>query len=342
MPRGRNMDDLHEAKADTPVTAEWLRSNTRIRGWLAFFMFGLLLSALWGLGEVFVTVDTSDCYGSIILSTVDVVTVLVLLVVAILTFVAFHRRWPSAVFWARFFLIYCLLCGILSLSLAQDEMSAREFGQAIGAVFWSAIWLVYFCVSKQVSKVIPRRYRHAGFGTWAAAVILVLLPFGWGAAGIAQVVLGYHGNVEIRQSELPEGELTEGHVVFRPPKGWSSSVGPVDEVIVCVMMNGEDSSIELLSILDSDDTKENFESVAESFADEDFDKLKRQTVLDELTMVNGNKCYYRVVNYESAFYWHFAILFDSDTGKAVVLSGYFPTPDAKEMKGVLESTRFHR
>ena len=92
-----------EANPDMPVTAEWLRSNTRIRGWLAFFMFGLLLSALWGLGEVFVTVDTSDCYGSIILSTVDVVTVLALLVVAILTFVAFHRRWPSAVFWARFF-----------------------------------------------------------------------------------------------------------------------------------------------------------------------------------------------------------------------------------------------
>lgn len=331
-----------EANPDMPVTAEWLRSNTRIRGWLAFFMFGLLLSALWGLGEVFVTVDTSDCYGSIILSTVDVVTVLVLLVVAILTFVAFHRRWPSAVFWARFFLIYCLLCGVLSLSLAQDEMSAREFGQAIGAVFWSAIWLVYFRVSKQVSRVIPRQYRHAGLGTWAAVALIVLLPFVWVVVGSFQVVLGYNGNVEIRQSELPEGELTEGHVVFRAPEGWSSDVGSLGEAVVCIMMDGKDSSIELFSILDSNDTKENFEATVELFADEDFDKLKRQTVLDELTMVNGNKCYYCVVNYESAFYRHFAVLFDSDTGKAVVLSGYFPTPDAKEMKGVLESTRFRK
>ena len=156
------------------------------------------------------------------------------------------------------------------------------------------------------------------------------------------MVLGYNGNVEIRQSELPEGELTEGHVVFRPPEGWSSCVKSLGEAVVCIMMDGKDSSIELFSILDSNDTKENFEATVESFADEDFDKLKRQTVLDELAMVNGNKCYYCVVNYESAFYWHFAILFDSDTGKAVVLSGYFPTPDAKEMKGVLESTRFHR
>lgn len=336
------MDDLHEANADTPVTAEWLRSNTRIRGWLAFFMLALIVSALRSLAQAGATMSAADCYGSGILATTDVVSALVLLVVAIWTFAAFHRRRPSAVFWARFFLVYCLLCGVLSLSLAQDEMSAREFGQAIGSVFWSTIWLVYFRVSKQVAEVIPRRYRHAGLGTWAAAAILVFAPLGWMVAGIAQVVFGYHGNVEIRQADLPEGDLTEGHVVFRPPKGWSSSVGPVDEVIVCVMMNGEDSSIELLSILDSDDTKENFESVAESFADEDFDTLKRQTVLDELTMVNGNKCYYRVVNYESAFYWHFAILFDSDTGKAVVLNGYFPTPDAKEMKGVLESTRFHR
>ena len=336
------MDDLHEANADTPVTAEWLRSNTRIRGWLALFMFALLFSGLRSLVQAFVTMNAADCYGSIILSTIDVVLALVLLVVAIWTFVALHRRWPSAVFWARFFLVCCLICGVLSLLLGEDEMSAREYGQAIGAVFWSIVWLVYFRVSKQVAEVIPRQYRHAGLGTWTAAALLVLLPIGWGAAGIVQVVLGYHGNVEIRQSELPEGELTEGHVVFRAPEGWSSEVGSLGEAVVCIMMDGENSSIEFLSILDSDDTKENFESAVESFADEDFDKMKRQTVLDELTMVNGNKCYYRVVNYESAFYWHFAILFDSGTGKAVVLSGYFPTPDAKEMKGVLESTRFHR
>lgn len=332
-----------EANADKPVTAEWLRSNTRIRGWLALFMLGLLLSPLWSLDEAFVTVNSAtECYGNIIIATTGIVTVLGLLVVAIWTFAAFHRRWPSAVFWARFLLGYCLLGSVLSLSLMHDEMSASEYGQAIGTVFLLIVWLVYFRVSKQVSKVIPRQYRHAGFGTWAAAAFFVLLPFVWGAAGIAQVVLGYNGNVEIRQSELPEGELTEGHVVFRPPEGWSSDVGSLGEAVVCIMMDGKDSSIELLSILDPDDTKENFDSTAESFADEDFDKLKRQTVLDEQTMVNGNKCYYRVVNYESAFYWHFAILFDSDTGKAVVLSGYFPTPDAKEMKGVLESTRFHR
>ncbi len=331
-----------EAAADTPVTAEWLRCNTRIRGWLSLFMLALLFSGLRSLAQAVVTMTVADCYGSVILSTIDVVSALVLLVVAIWTFVALHRRWPSAVFWARFFLVYCLLCGVLSLSLGEDEMSAREYGQAIGSVFWSIVWLVYFRASKQVAEVIPRQYRHAGLGTWAAAALFVLLPIGWGVAGIAQVVLGYHGNVEIRQSELPEGELTEGHVVFRAPEGWSSEVGSLGEAVVCIMMDGENSSIELLSVLDSDDTKENFESAVESFADEDFDKMKRQTVLDELTMVNGNKCYYRVVNYESAFYWHFAILFDSGTGKAVVLSGYFPNPDTKEMKGVLESTRFHR
>ena len=218
------MDDLHEANADTPVTAEWLRSNTRIRGWLALFMLALVVSALRSLAQAGATMSAADCYGSGILATTDVVSALVLLVVAIWTFAAFHRRRPSAVFWARFFLVYCLLCGVLSLSLAQDEMSAREFGQAIGAVFWSTIWLVYFRVSKQVAEVIPRRYRHAGLGTWAAAAILVFAPLGWVAAGIAQVVLGYHGNVEIRQSDLPEGELTEGHVVFRAPEGWASVV----------------------------------------------------------------------------------------------------------------------
>lgn len=79
------MDDLHEANADTPVTAEWLRSNTRIRGWLALFMLGLLLSPLWSLDETVVMVDPAECYGSIILATTGIVTVLGLLVVAIWT-----------------------------------------------------------------------------------------------------------------------------------------------------------------------------------------------------------------------------------------------------------------
>ena len=77
---------------DPPITAEWLRSNTRIRGWLALFMLGLLLSGLRSLAQAVVTVNAADCYGSVILSTIDVVPALVLLVVGIWTFAAFHRR----------------------------------------------------------------------------------------------------------------------------------------------------------------------------------------------------------------------------------------------------------
>ena len=72
-----------ESNADSRVTAEWLRSNTRIRGWLALFMLGLLLSPLWSLDETVVMVDPAECYGSIILATTGIVTVLGLLVVAI-------------------------------------------------------------------------------------------------------------------------------------------------------------------------------------------------------------------------------------------------------------------
>lgn len=89
------MDDLHEANADTPVTAELLRSNTRIRGWLALFMLALVVSALRSLAQAGATLSAADCYGSGILATTDVVLALVLLVVAIWTFAAFHRRRPS-------------------------------------------------------------------------------------------------------------------------------------------------------------------------------------------------------------------------------------------------------
>ena len=43
-----------EAAADTPVTAEWLRCNTRIRGWLSLFMLALLFSGLRSLAQAVV------------------------------------------------------------------------------------------------------------------------------------------------------------------------------------------------------------------------------------------------------------------------------------------------
>ena len=59
------MDDLHEANADTPVTAEWLRSNTRIRGWLALFMLALVVSALEATGSDMVTTVNYHSSGSL-------------------------------------------------------------------------------------------------------------------------------------------------------------------------------------------------------------------------------------------------------------------------------------
>jgi len=340
------MNEMTETGGDTLITAEWLKKNTSIGGWLAFFMVVLLLSGLRSLANAGAALNVAESYGSGILALTDVVFALVLVVVGAWAFASFLRRSPAAVFWAKFYLILVIGSNVLTLAFAGNELSYKEFGQAIGGTFWSSVWLVFLFVSKKVEEVIPKRYRRVGLWNWLMAALFVLIPLAWIVCGMVDMLVGYHGNVEIRQSDLAEGELTDGHVVFSRLDDWSFNFETNMGFVVCNVTNVDGFAFTLVSTLDSDDSKANFEASIDSAREEEFEKMSHKVFSDESTTVNGHTCYYRVVEYETEnsqwFYWHYALVFDAKTGKVVILNGYLPHHDDKVMWNVINSLRFHQ
>ena len=163
-----------------------------------------------------------------------------------------------------------------------------------------------------------------------------------------ETIKEYQGNVEIQQSELPKGDFTDGHVVFKLSKGWSFGVETNNEVVVCKLTDDKNEScITLMSALDND-SKENFEQLfSNSVSEIGIKEWSRQTLIDKETSINGHKCYYRVTECKDKdilLSWHCVAMFDSDTGKALVLQGFFSETEKgeKPMMDLLHSIRFHR
>lgn len=338
------MDVNTTDEQNRPMTAEWLKANTRIHGWFAFFIFALALGGLFSLVYPFVTYKASDYIGSALLGMTDIVMGVVLAVVALWAIVSLCRRSPASIFWAKFYTVLVLLTNGLALWLGEAQ--SGEMKMEVRGIVWAIVWFAYLTCSQQVQEVIPKCYRRAGVRTWVCAGLLLMLPLGFFAAGVVDAVIGYQGNVEILQSELSDGELTDGHVVFDKLDGWSFGLSKVDDVNVCSFTNDQELVMTLVSALDADASKDNFIQTAAACANADFEKLAHRIVLDDMDTVNGHVRHYRIVQYDRddsvPVFWHFACMFDRDTGKVVIVNGYFLEKDVHDVAKLLKSIRFKR
>ena len=149
------------------------------------------------------------------------------------------------------------------------------------------------------------------------------------------------------QAELQEGEVTDGNVVFRSPDGWSFAKVTNDKgEVICNLTKEDGDVISLYSALDSNATKDNFEQCVAVVQNKDFEKLPHRTLADWEFYVNAHKAFYRIMEYENedgqAFYRHIAAVFDSDTGRAVLVGRYSREQDESIIKRLLQSIRFYK
>lgn len=331
-----------------PLTAEWLKANTRIHGWLSFFIFAIGVGGLISLVYPFATYNASDYAGSYLLGMTDLASGVVMAVVAGWSIVSLCRRSPAAIFWSKLYTVLVLLTNVLVLCIGETQ-DVKGFGglnMTVKSVVWAIIWFCYLTFSSQVREVIPISYRRTGALTWICAVLLLLVPLAFVVVGSVDAAVNYHNNVEISQSELSDGELTDGHVVFSRLDGWSFGMERSEGINFCLFKKGDEQGITLFSALDSDDSKDYFVRTAEGSECADFKGLVHRTVCDDSSSVNGHTCHYRIVQYDLddgvSFFWHFACLFDQESGKAVSVSGYFPDRYALAFAELLRSVRFKK
>lgn len=332
-----------------PLTAEWLKANTRIHGWLSFFIFVLVCSSLKNVGDFFSTYKVSDYGGSNLLGMAGISLVVELVMVAVWSIISFCRRSPSAVFWAKYYIVLVLLTNVLALWCGVENQGLETsvaIGMAMGSVFWSIIWLLYLSLSQQVQVVIPKRYRHVGIRTWLCAGLVILIPLIFGVVGMLDVAINYHGHVEISQSELASGELTDGHIVFKHLDGWTFGMEKLEGINVCSFTNSQELVLTLVSGIDSDDSKDNFVRLMSSWANAEFEKFERRIARDDVDALNGHTCYRRIVRYDrdgaDPIFWHFACMFDNESGKVVIVNGYFFDIDVPDIERLLQTIRFKK
>ena len=93
------------------------------------------------------------------------------------------------------------------------------------------------------------------------------------------------------------------------------------------------------------------EGILDGFPDQRLERifleeLAHRIVRDDTDKVNGHVRHYRIVQYDreglAPLFWHFACMFDQESGKAVIVSGYFPDKDAPEIAKLLKSVRFKK
>ena len=148
-------------------------------------------------------------------------------------------------------------------------------------------------------------------------------------------------------SEEAAGRIAGGSVVFRSPEGWSFTTATSDKgEVICNLTKEDGDAISLYSALDSNDTKDNFEQCVAAVQNKDFEKLPHRTLADWEFYVNNHKAFYRIMEYENengqTFYRHIAVVFDSGTGRAVLLGRYSRDQDESIIKRLLQSIRFYK
>lgn len=328
-------------------TAEELRRTTTIRGWLSLLCFAMVAGGVFSVGSTICEVVTQfDDFGrNLSLAAVSLGAAAISLALGVTGTVAFKRRWPTAVFWAKTFCLDVLISNVIeAVACGGDAGTLFENKTMYRGIFWGAIWFCYLTWSKQVAVVIPKSYRRVGLGRWIVAVLAVASPFVLLFASFATNFVAYWNIPDIKAADLQEGEATDGHVVFAVPEGMTSELkyDTKGGGIAYCEISGENFGGLVASWIDSDASWTNFERIAEGFCDPELMTQPHEVVSSQEVMINGGRCFRRTTGFDNGYYWHFNVFFNETDAVRAVVSVYSAEKDDPRVLKILESLRFSK
>lgn len=317
----------------TEITSEYLKANTKIHGWLTFFLFAVSFGGLISAIIPIATFDLSEYSGSVPLAMSDVVVGIMLLCLAVYTLITFVKRKPNAVFTAKTYVVVVFITNLISLISGivggADVADARMMSRIVRSLIWAVIWFLYLTYSQQVQEVIPKSFRKTFTGNYVVIVAFFVVP-------ISLVGLGVH-NIISQEDEVTENlnnlrfklqynERTDGKILFSIPDDYQCEEKNIDGLILYTLKPYDRTkSITLCSDFDGDDSKNNFQDYWTSWKDEELDNYNATVKIDELRSINDCKYFYKVTKYtidDNDYFWRFAMLFDKDSRKVCVISCY--------------------
>ena len=102
-----------ETKPAVEITSKYLKSTTRISGWLVFFLFAIMLGGFIGLIKAILAFDLSEAGGSYLIAFSDIFLTAMCFFLASYTLYAFSNRLPNAVFLGKNYVVATFVINIL-------------------------------------------------------------------------------------------------------------------------------------------------------------------------------------------------------------------------------------
>lgn len=352
-----DFDDLSSSAASegkkkgNKQTRIYLKQNTRIHGWLIFFFVAILVGAVFSLVYTLVTFDFDEYGRSVSLALFDILTSSLLLVVAILTVVAFMSRNSDAVFLGKMYIVAVFAINLFTLIMGGYEDSGiGSLSQLVRSLVWGVVWFCYLTFSKQVKSVIPKEYRKVWKQDYLLLALLVVVPIVTFAQGYYEVTNRYQN---ISNIELLENERTDGFAIFTVPEGFECEEDIINGNIFFNLFS-EDTAIFLRVYGFYDEPAMTKEELLDTLFVlhndndfDDFDELYSYKIIDDgKTVINGFPCYYRVkmwdVDDEYFYYYCYRlyILWDDESDLCCVIRCYDWNDDSY-LEELLHSVRFH-
>lgn len=333
--------------AEGKITPEHLKATTNIHGWLVFFFVAILVGATLSLVYTLATFDFDEYGRSVSLALFDILTSALLLVVAVLTVVAFVRRNSDAVFLGKMYIVAVFAINMFSLIMGgYEESGVGSLSQLVRSLVWGVVWFCYLTFSEQVKRVIPKGYRKVWKQDYLLLTLLVVVPIVTLVQGYHEVSSRYEKMVDI---ELAENERTDGYAIFTIPEGFECEEEIIDgDKYFNLFTNDTTIYLNVSGSYDEPSmTKEELlDTVFVLHNDNDFDELYSYKIIDDgKTVINGFPCYYRVkmwdVDDEYFYYYCYRlyILWDDESDLCCVIRCYDWNDDSY-LEELLHSVRF--
>lgn len=339
-------NNVIQQNQDTSAAIEYPDPNYNIHGWLSFFLFSIGLGGLVSALYPIFTYNVEE-YGSHFLALSDVFLGIMLLALAIYSIYAFLKKKPNAVYLAKVYIIAVFVSNIIALLSSEfEETGIGSMPRLIRSLIWSIIWFLYLTLSEQVKNIIPKSYRKLFSHDYYITAAFVIVPLFMLGIGIADIQ-SQHDKIEaqfISSTDLAYNEYTDGRIVFTKPDGFTCKKQEIDDpkIILFDLELSDCAWIRICSDYDSDITAKNFNSYWENWKDSELEEYSYKEILNEKRSINGNPYFIKTIQYETEnpIKWHYALLFNTQTGKVCLLSYYQFGNSENYLEIILKSIRF--
>lgn len=338
-----DVSNLNEINSKT-ITSEYLKSTTKIRGWLLFFLVVVVIGGIVGFSYSIFACNLEEYGNNIAFALCDIIPSLMLCVLAFMTIYSFRARKRNAVFLAKTYVVAIFVSNILVLLSGELEpVGLGSLKHVVKGLCWSTTWFMYLCKSKQVQTIIPKEYRKVTSFDYWFVTLLISIPLILIAIGVSLNKSNQQKEIEkfLEETVLQDDELTDGKMVFKVPSGFIHQKEE-SEGFVVYTLEGDDASIVICSDFDADQSEANINDYWKNWRNEDLEQISSELIYNKKKTINNLTQYYKVVKYSSedvCLYWRFSMIFDSTSSKVCVISSYDGGVDTYLDK-IISSIRF--